>query len=149
MNTHTNTHAAALAGRRSRPEPRHAVPVFRDEGRPIVSADTVDDARPELEPAADAFGRFVGFLAVDAGEGAGDARPTHAPLTAANLEAELAPLGIYRTADGRLVAHCRLASLAGAKIDCGAGVYLELNPAAPLGAVWDALFRPAFPEGEG
>ena len=149
MNTHTNTHAAALASRRSRPEPRRAVPVFLDAGRPIVSADTVDDARPELEPAADAFGRFVGFLAVEAGEGTGDARPTHVPLTAASLDSELAPLGIYRTADGRLLAHCRLASLAGARIETDAGVYLELNPAAPLGAVWDALFRPAFPEGEG
>ena len=145
MNTRTHA-AAALAGRRTRPEPRHAVPVFRDEG-PRVYAATEEPAHAELNPAADAFGRAVGFLAVEVEEGE-RARPTHAPLTAANLEAELAPLGIYRTADGRLLAQFRLASLAGAKIEADAGVYMELNPAAPLGAVWDALFRPAFPEGE-
>lgn len=147
--TRTHAHAAPLAGRRPHPEPRRAVPVFLDEGRPIVSADTVEDARPELEPAVDAFGRSVGFLVVDAGEGTWDARPTHAPLPAANIGAEIALGGIYRTADGRLFAHGWLASLAGVRVDTGVGVYLELNPAAPVGAVWDALFRPAFPEGKG
>lgn len=147
--TRTHAHAAAAPGRRATPEPRHAVPVFRDEGRPIVLADADAGARPELEPAADAFGRAVGYLLAEPGEGAGDARPTHAPRSAF-LDAELDPAGIYRTADGRMFAHFRLASLAGAKVDAPAGVYLELNPAAPVGAVWDALWRPAFPEcGEG
>lgn len=143
MKRTTASPAVALAARLN-PEPRRAVPVFLNDGRPIVSADTAADS-PELNPAADAFGRFVGFLSVETDAGAGDARPTHATIAAANLEAELAPLGIYRTADGRLLAHCRLDSLAGAKIECGAGFYLELNPAAPLCAVWDALFAAAYP----
>ena len=148
MNAHTNKHTAALAARRSRPEPRNPVPVFLDEGPRVYSAED-EAARPELEPAADAYGRLVGFLCVETEGGAGDARPTHAPLSAANLDAELTPLGIYRTAEGRLLAHFRLASLAGARIEADAGVYMELNPGAPLGRVWDALFRPAFPEAEG
>lgn len=118
------------------------VPVFIDEGHPTVLADT--DTRPEYSPAMDAFGRWVGNLAVQDEADAGDARPTHAPRTAF-LEAELFPEGIMRAADGRLLAQFRLASLGGAKIECGAIVYMELNPAAPVGAVWDALFAAAYP----
>lgn len=148
MNTHTNTNtnAAPLAVRRTRPEPR-PVPVFLDDGQPHVYADGA--AQPELEPAADAYGRAIGFLAVDAGEGSGDTRPIHAPLAAANLDAELEPLGLYKTAEGRLLADFRLFSLAGTRIECAAHLWMEVNPAAPVGAVWDALWRPAFPEADG
>ena len=148
MNTHTNTPAAAFAARRSRPEPRNSANVFLDEKPRVYSAED-EAARPELEPANDAYGRLVGFLCVETEGGAGDARPTHAALSAANMDAELTPLGIYRTAEGRLLVHFRLASLAGAKVEADAGFYMELNPAAPIGRVWDALFRPAFPKAEG
>ncbi|MBQ9727602.1 MAG: hypothetical protein IJV65_08880 [Kiritimatiellae bacterium] len=132
----TNTHVAALAPRR---ELRHAVPVFRDE--PLVLADT--DRRPDLFPASDAFGRWVGNLVVETDAETGDDRPTHA-LRAVSLDAELAIEGIFRTDDGRLLAQFRIVTLGGAKVNVDAIVYQEVNPAAPIGVVWSELLKPAF-----
>jgi hypothetical protein len=143
---HTHTHATVIPGRRN-PERSNAVPVFVND-EPIVATDDAG-ANPGLLPDSDAFGRMVGNLATEDGGGAGDTRPTHAPLTA-TLEAEIVPEGIFRSVDGRLYAHGRIVSLAGAKVDvAGVGVYMEIDPAAPVGAVWGVLFRPAYPDGEG
>ena len=122
--------------------------IFARGARPLVIGNASVDEHPEMHPAADAYGRMIGHLCIETGDGAGETRPTHAPLRV-QLDAELDPSGIFRTADGKLYALFGISSLAGEKVSIDALVHFEIDPAAPVGAVWDSLFRPAFPADAG